>query len=107
MILYGTAQLVGAAQQKNRRKAASQRQRPAPPDPLSGDARLGRPATPTEDSLRREVQDFLRRAQGQNASAPANRDAAKRAAMARSAQTELRRPDRAVLQRAEVQRAAA
>ena len=72
IVLYGVAQLVGNIQQE-KRKAAVPRPKPVipPPDPVAGGARnvaQGNAAAgnqPTlEETLRREVEEFLRRAQG-------------------------------------------
>jgi hypothetical protein len=71
MILYGIAQLVGAKQPQNKPKPAP-RPRPAP-EPIGAAPaarQAGQPAT-LEESLRREVEDFLKRAQGQQPQQPA------------------------------------
>ena len=72
IVLYGVAQLVGNIQ-KEKRKAAAPRPKPVlpPPDPAAGGARNVAPGNPTagnqptlEETLRREVEEFLRRAEG-------------------------------------------
>ena len=71
MILYGVAQLVGAKQQPQNKPKPAPRPRPAP-EPIGAAPaarQAGAPAT-LEESLRREVEDFLRRAQGQQPQQP-------------------------------------
>jgi hypothetical protein len=67
VILYGIAHLVGSLQQE--KKKAPPRPRPAPPQNFGGAREAGGAAggnQPTlEETLRREVEEFLRRAQGQ------------------------------------------
>jgi hypothetical protein len=72
MILYGLAQLLGGRQQAKRR---AQRQRPALPRDevvLGAPPAAGQPQQPAtiEEALRREVEEFLRRAQGDRPRAP-------------------------------------
>jgi hypothetical protein len=78
VVLYGVAHLVGNIQQE-KRKAAAPRPKPIipPQDPAAGGVRnvaAGNPAAgnqPTlEETLRREVEEFLRRAQGENPQQP-------------------------------------
>jgi len=64
MILYGIAQLVGAKQPQAKQKPPAPRPRPAP-DPVGVAPRPAGGQPTLEESLRREVEDFLRRAQGQ------------------------------------------
>src|SRR5262245_28901426 len=79
MILYGVAQLVGGKQAPGRKPPAP-RPRPLPdmpgmgPNPpgAAGPNAAGQPAS-LEETLRREVEDFLKRAQGQPV--PQNRKA--------------------------------
>lgn len=71
-VLYGIAQLVGSIQEE-KRKAARKRLPPAPdaannPAAPVAPAAGNKPAT-LEETLRREVDEFLRRAQGQAAPA--------------------------------------
>jgi hypothetical protein len=64
-VLYGIAQVVGSVQQE-KRKAARKRPPPAPDLPKNPAAPQAGGKPPTlEDTLRREVDEFLRRAQGQ------------------------------------------
>jgi hypothetical protein len=72
VVLYGVAHLVGNIQQE-KRKAAAPRPKPVipPQDPVGGGARNAAPGNPAagnqptlEETLRREVEEFLRRAQG-------------------------------------------
>jgi hypothetical protein len=69
MILYGIAQLVGSKQPQVKPKPAP-RPRPAPEPVGAAPRAAGAPPT-LEESLRREVEDFLRRAQGQQPQKPA------------------------------------
>jgi hypothetical protein len=73
-VLYGIAHLVGALQQEKRKAAA--KPRPAPPQEFGLPAKPNVPAAAKpaaaggnqpslEETLRREVEEFLRRAQGQ------------------------------------------
>lgn len=69
-VVYGVAQLVGSIQEE-KRKAARKRPQPQPPAP-DAPRRPAAPAAPVagdkpltlEETLRREVDEFLRRAQG-------------------------------------------
>lgn len=78
VVIYGVAHLVGAIQQEKKKR--DQRPQP-PPEPaeLAGLERMGekrpepvagKPAT-LEETLRREVEEFLKRAQGEPAKKPA------------------------------------
>jgi hypothetical protein len=76
VVLYGVAHLVGTLQQE-KKKLAPPRPRPAPPPPQAAGPRPaplapqgGAKAPTLEDSLRREVEEFLRRAQGQAPAQP-------------------------------------
>ena len=78
VVLYGVAHLVGNIQQE-RRKAAAPPPRPVlpPQEPIGGAARGAAHANPAagnqptlEETLRREVEEFLRRAQGQQPQQP-------------------------------------
>jgi hypothetical protein len=64
VILYGIAHLVGSLQQE--KKKAPPRPRPAPPQEFGGVRGAGGNQPTLEETLRREVEEFLRRAQGQN-----------------------------------------
>jgi len=68
VILYGIAHLVGMMQQEKRKPPV--RPRPRPPQEMGERPIVGAPAGDPkqgnlEDTLRREVEEFLRRAQGQ------------------------------------------
>jgi hypothetical protein len=75
-VLYGIAHLVGAMQQEKRKAAA--KPRPKPQDFGTNPQRERKPAAaagnqPTlEETLRREVEEFLRRSQGQPAQQAGN-----------------------------------
>lgn len=104
MILYGVAQLVGGKQQKKNRKPPAQRPRPAPPEMpgAPGAAPQQGAAKPNlEQSLRREVEEFLRRAQGQPPAGPAKREPGSRPQPTGSGRPGSRRPERTSPQRPE------
>jgi hypothetical protein len=70
VVLYGVAHLVGNLQQEKRKPPVRPRQRPLPPElgerPLAGGNAPAAGNQPNlEETLRREVEEFLRRAQGQ------------------------------------------
>jgi hypothetical protein len=82
VVIYGVAHLVGALQQEKKKRAPLPRPEPGEADPnrperigadrLAGnpvDANRNKPAT-LEETLRREVEEFLKRAQGQPAAPP-------------------------------------
>jgi hypothetical protein len=75
-VLYGIAHLVGALQQEKRKAAA--KSRPAPPQEFGANPPAERKPVaaanqPTlEETLRREVEEFLRRSQGQPAQSGRN-----------------------------------
>ncbi|RIK78325.1 MAG: hypothetical protein DCC67_11655 [Planctomycetota bacterium] len=67
VILYGIAHLVGMLQQDKRKGKPKARPRPAPAEAAAGKGAAeaaGGKRENLEDSLRREVEEFLRRAQG-------------------------------------------
>lgn len=89
MILYGVAQLVGAKEKKDRKRPA-QRPRQAPPQAPGPAPREVGGQPNLEQSLRREVEEFLRRAQGQPAPGPVKRDSPSRPQPAGPGRTPLR-----------------
>lgn len=72
MILYGLAHLIGTKRAKNNPPA--KQPRPLPPQAVPVE-KPGQPPQPQslEEALRREVQEFLRRAQGQQPAPPAKK----------------------------------
>lgn len=99
-ILYGIAQLIGGKREANRRPAAP-RPRPLPPPEGAGPAPGQAGGQPNqEQSLRLEVEEFLRRAQGKPPAKPAKRNAGARPEPAGSG----RRPERVAPQRPAPQR---
>jgi hypothetical protein len=95
MILYGVAQLVGGQQAKNKRKMPVDRPRPAPPEPPGAAPRQAGNQPNLEQTLRREVEEFLRRAQGQQPAPPAKRESGSRPQTAGPVRPPGRRPERA------------
>ncbi|MCC6493718.1 MAG: hypothetical protein IT424_11950 [Pirellulales bacterium] len=73
VILYGIAHLVGALQQEKRKGRPKPRPRPPQAEAAAGKGAVAPPGNrdTLEDSLRREVEEFLRRAQGQPPQSPA------------------------------------
>ncbi len=104
MILYGVAQLVGGQQAKNKRKAPIERPRPAPPDPPGAAPRQAGNPPNLEQTLRREVEEFLRRAQGQQPAPPARREPGSRPQTIGQVRPDGRRPERPSPRRPEPQR---
>lgn len=106
VILYGIAHLVGALQQEKKRSKAKPRPQPAPAELASGNRPGVNPAGKPEnleDSLRREVEEFLKRAQGQPQQQPAKAPQARppqrnqpRPLTDRGQQRPLRPPERSI-----------